>query len=145
MHKKSRIYTATITLLCAVFILASPNMLAAREPSPWAAPQIEQAVSLGLVPDVLQSDYQSPITREDFCRLLYHVLFGQETEITLEQDNPFTDVDDPQIWYLAQRGIVSGHGNGIFSPQDGLTRQQAAVILTNAARDFGRDLARDAT
>ena len=143
MHKKSRIYTATITLLCAVFIFASPNMLAAMGPSPWAAPQIEQAISLGLVPELLQSDYQSPITREDFCRLLYHVLFGQETEITLEQDNPFTDVDDPQIRYLAQRGIVSGHGNGIFSPQDGLTRQQAAVLLTNAARDFGRDLARD--
>lgn len=143
MHKKSRIYTATITLLCAVFILVSPNTLAAMGPSPWAAPQIEQAISLGLVPDVLQSDYQSPITREDFCRLLYHVLFGQETEITLEQDNPFTDVDDPQIRYLAQRGIVSGHGNGIFAPQDGLTRQQAAVFLTNAARDFGRDLARD--
>lgn len=71
------------------------------------------------------------------------MLFGQETEITLEQENPFTDVDDPQIRYLAQRGIVAGHGNGIFAPQDGLTRQQAAVLLTNAARDFGRDLARD--
>lgn len=143
MHKKSRIYAQAITLLCAVFMLASPKALAAMGPSPWAAPQIEQAISLGLVPDALQSDYQSPITREDFCSLLYHVLFGQETEISLEQENPFTDVDDPQIRYLAQRGIVSGYGNGVFAPQDGLTRQQAAVLLTNAARDFGRDLARD--
>lgn len=143
MHKKSRIYIRAITLLCAVFMLVSPNTLAAMGPSPWAAPQIERAISLGLVPDALQSYYQWPITRDEYCELLYRAVFGGSAKVDSTIESPFTDVNDPCVSYFAKCGIISGIGNGKFAPNDYIKRQQAAVVLTNAAKHLKRNIARD--
>ena len=46
----------------------------------------------------------------------------------------FTDVPDGE-WYsnavawAAEKGIVSGYGNGLFGPGDNITREQLAVML----------------
>lgn len=33
------------------------------------------------------------------------------------------------VYYLADQGIISGYGNGLFGPSDNITREQAATIL----------------
>ena len=52
-------------------------------------------------------------------------------------NGPFTDVGSgtpyvEQIKLLAQRGVVSGYGNGAFGPNDPVTRQQFAKMVVLA-------------
>lgn len=53
-------------------------------------------------------------------------------------DLPFKDLssNDPNkifITYIAQRGIISGFPDGNYHPREGLTRAQAAVVISKAA------------
>jgi uncharacterized repeat protein (TIGR02543 family) len=57
--------------------------------------------------------------------------------------NQFTDVMDG-LWYsdavmwAAANGIVSGYGNGLFGPEDNITREQMAVIIINYQKFSGK-------
>ena len=52
-------------------------------------------------------------------------------------ETSFSDTDNTKVLYLAQEGIISGKGNGIFAPNDTLTRAEAASILYRIARHCG--------
>ncbi|NLK86460.1 MAG: DUF4832 domain-containing protein [Clostridiaceae bacterium] len=51
----------------------------------------------------------------------------------------FTDTSDPAIRAAAALGITSGTGNGTFSPDAPLTREQAATMLTNVLKIIGEN------
>ena len=51
----------------------------------------------------------------------------------------FTDTSDPAIRAAAALGITSGTGNGTFSPDAPLTREQAATMLTNVMKIIGEN------
>jgi hypothetical protein len=51
----------------------------------------------------------------------------------------FKDTDDKDILNIATCNIINGVGEGKFDPDGLLTREQAAVILTNAAKFLGVD------
>ncbi|NLE23770.1 MAG: DUF4832 domain-containing protein [Clostridiaceae bacterium] len=51
----------------------------------------------------------------------------------------FTDTSDPAIRAAAALGITSGTGNGTFSPNAPLTREQAATMLTNVLKIIGEN------
>lgn len=58
-----------------------------------------------------------------------------------EEENPFTDLDpNPETWYLeyvlaANRlGIMTGRGNGIFGPDDNMTRAELVTSLSKYAK-----------
>ena len=49
---------------------------------------------------------------------------------------PFTDVPADEYYsgavkWAAENGIISGYGNGMFGPNDNITREQLAVIMNN--------------
>lgn len=44
------------------------------------------------------------------------------------------------VAWAAEHGIVSGYGNGMFGPEDSITREQMAVILMNYAKYKGYDI-----
>lgn len=48
--------------------------------------------------------------------------------------NPFADTTESFIINANALGIVNGKGNGTFDPNGSITRQEAAVMLTNAAK-----------
>lgn len=105
-------------------------------PSGWAAEQVNAAISAGIVPDTLQSGYQQPITRAEFCALaveLYETVKG--TEIT--QRTTFTDTDDVNVQKMGALGVVTGVGGGRFEPNGTLTREQAATMLARLAAAMG--------
>ena len=52
-------------------------------------------------------------------------------------ENKFTDTELSYIVAANCIGIVNGRGNGIFDPDAGITRQEAAVMLANAAAVLG--------
>ncbi len=111
-------------------------------PSSWANSDIQYAKQEGLLPVSLQSRYQSHIKREEFIALIVR-LIEKKTGQTLEQvvedrglipAEPFLDTDDPDILRIAATGIINGVGGGKFDPSGLITREQAALILTNTAR-----------
>ncbi len=117
-------------------------------PSDWAIPEVRDALSKDLIPYTLQSDYKTAISRADFCTLLMTMLQRRtgcaslaELAKLLQTDTSgldFTDIEGlggrDAILTAASLGVVNGRGNGIFDPASGITRQEAAVMLTRAAR-----------
>ena len=111
-------------------------------PSVWAKEVIDQAISMGLVPENMQEQYRWNIRRGEFCVLV--VRFLQEAsgkkmwELTDGMTLPtFSDTTDSNILNCAALGIVQGRGDGTFDPEGHITRAEAAVILTNAAKALG--------
>ncbi|WP_144656271.1 S-layer homology domain-containing protein [Bacillus tropicus] len=73
------------------------------------------------------------ITRGQVARLIYAYL---KPEDELNAQNPFTDIEghmfEKEILALNKAGIMNGFGNGKFGPDNILTREQLAVVLTKA-------------
>ncbi len=71
-----------------------------------------------------------PLSRAQLVQILYNC----EGRPTVMGSNVFTDVDS-NIWYstaviwASECGIADGYGNGLFGPEDSITREQLAVIL----------------
>lgn len=113
-------------------------------PSDWAAGTISSAVSAGIVPDALQNGYQKNITRKEFCQIIGAMLQQEmddfdsalyQTGITYDQARAaLTDTWDIDVINCYRFGIVDGVGNNKFSPNESLTREQAAKILMGAAQ-----------
>jgi len=127
-------------MLCLAVALAGAAPALASdepdEPSPWASGNVYEAIAAGIVPVELRSDYTQAITRAEFCALavaLYEAVTGSEIYGRM----PFEDTDDESVEKAAAVGIVAGVGNGMFAPDDKLTREQAAVILSRFAYAIG--------
>lgn len=115
--------------------------------SSWASADISSAVSAGIVPDALQNGYQKNITRKEFCQIIDAMLRQQlpdysgalyATGISYEAARAaLTDTWDAAVLSCYRFGIVDGVGNNRFSPNESLTREQAAKILMGAARTIG--------
>lgn len=129
--------------------------LIADKPSEWAEKEVQMAIDSKLIPENLQCNYIENITREDFCKLtisLVEAKLGKnideiltEKQLTID-DNPFTDTTSKTIIAANKLGIVNGKGNGIFEPNGFITRQEAAVMLTNVAKTLNVDItANDST
>ena len=70
------------------------------------------------------------LTRAQFAQILYN----KEGRPAVTGGGIFTDVAPgawcaPAITWAAERGIVGGYGNGMFGPNDNITREQLAVML----------------
>lgn len=106
---------------------------ASSGPSSWAADEVQKAVNAGLVPQDLQSGYREPITRQDFCRLIWTMLEKQPgCAGWLQSGTPvaFTDTYNEAVLNCARLAIVSGVSNdGQFAPYNQLKRSEAAKIL----------------
>ncbi len=119
------------------------------EPENWAKSEVGMAIINNLVPENLQNKYKEKITRKEFCELAINLIL-EKTEKTLDDilsekglsvsNNPFTDTSDKIVVAAYKLGIVNGKGNGLFVPNGYITRQEAAVMLSNTAKIFGVDI-----
>ncbi len=98
-------------------------------PSDWAAKTIEEAKTLGLLPEELQNRYRKNITRENFCKLVYELPFVKSMERLPAENVNYIDCDDEKVKFLSEVGIIQGVGQNRFAPDEYLTREQAATIL----------------
>ncbi len=105
--------------------------------SDWAKESTKEAIKEGIVPTQLQGEYTKNISREEFCALAmqtYFVIKGSSLDGFLSDEQvgkPFTDTDSPYVAAAYSLGIVNGTGEGKFSPESFITRQESAVMLTN--------------
>lgn len=126
MKKSILAIVISITLLFA----SVPSIHAAGTPSAWAVQEIEAATKDGLITDSISANYQAYITRAQFCELVlkaYEKLSNTSAEVG---DVHFNDTDNPEILKAANLGIVTGHGDGSFAPDEKITREQIATMLS---------------
>lgn len=95
---------------------------------------ISRAVSLGIINNE-NYNFNDDITREQFCNFVYNWVNPiKELPIFKYERAPFDDTNgNDKITVLYSAKIVSGKGDYIFSPNDKLTREEAATILCRAA------------
>ena len=137
-----------ITIILALAMMSVTSVFASNETEESNnATQIEQndevtafesdisrAVSLGII-DNKNYNFNDDITREQFCNFVYNLVNPiKELPIFKYERAPFDDTNgNDKITELNSAKIVSGKGDYIFSPNDKLTREEAATILCRAA------------
>lgn len=120
-----------LIVLCLVFtafsVMAESKWTNASD---WAKPELEKALELGVYPSALENkDLTGNITRAEQAALtvkIYEAVTGKAVE---PAKNPFTDTNDTEIVKAYTLGITSGTTETTFSPEDNLTREQAAAML----------------
>ncbi len=136
MHTiKHRNIALFISLFASVCLVLSAGAAYAA-PSEWAAEGVAKAIELGFVDESLQSAYQEPISRKDFCRLA--VTLYEKSVAAIDGAVSFYDTNDEYVGKAAHLKIVNGISEGIFDPNGKLTREQAATILARLLNALGK-------
>ena len=129
----------TVFLIFANFSVSRAATLENANISEYAKPYIEKLTeSIQFDYD----DYTKPIKRDEFARLIYfsvkQMSDTMNTKVILNDVKPlFTDTDDVCIGALSNAGIITGRNDECFSPNDFLTREEAAAIIGRAFDLFG--------
>ncbi|HKL41967.1 MAG TPA: DNRLRE domain-containing protein [Clostridia bacterium] len=98
--------------------------------SEWAKDEIEEAIAYDLTTARVLSNFQQEITREEFCEIvikLYQQL--SDSSVPTVSINPFTDTTNEMVLMANHLGIVKGVGNGLFAPNNSITREEICVML----------------
>lgn len=128
---------AAILFTCCSFSTFGSSAMSA-----WAEDEVNEAISLGLIPDDMQENYIENITRAEFCRLtvvLLEKIYDSTIDDILAQrdltinNKIFTDTQDKEILAANALGIVFGDGKGIFNPGGEIKRGEAAAMLMRTA------------
>jgi len=102
--------------------------------SDWAIDEVTEARDKNLIPEsILGNDFKENMTREEFasvCVKLYEKMQGKEIAPLLP--NPFSDTENEDVIKAYSQGIVKGVSETEFAPNDSLTREQAATMLSRA-------------
>jgi len=135
-------------------ILSVPTPAEENTPSDWAVPEIRTALQKQILPYSLQGKYRSAISRARFCEILMTMLTRRmgyaSAESWIEERGlavnaaVFSDIGTQdcgrEILIANALGIVNGRGNGVFDPDSGITRQEAAAMLMRAAQVLDIDM-----
>ncbi len=131
--------------LASLIAVIDPTVPPFDEPSDWAMEDVEEAAELGILPEALDCNYQTSITREEFCALISGYIeartgnsidqFCKEYEDAVSIS--FSDTSDAATLSIASLGIVNGYPDGTFCPGDNIIRQDAAIMLSRLAEVMG--------
>lgn len=106
----------------------------------WARSSIERLADTGVALHTRGGKFRpnTPITRAEFTAMLVSALGprGALDGLTLGETPAFSDLEDcwaqAEILRAASLGIVAGTGEGAFTPEAPISREQAMVMLNNA-------------
>jgi len=102
--------------------------------SDWSYNDIKDAYYYGLglyITGTPKYDYQKGITRQQFCNLAARVIKKFSVKLPKHPKNAFSDDwGNTNIEGLAELGIIKGYEDGTFRPDNTITREEAAVILS---------------
>ncbi|MEK4248059.1 S-layer homology domain-containing protein [Paenibacillus sp. FSL W7-1287] len=115
--------------------------------SGWASSSIIQANEHGILNNSpYYQDLTTPVTREEFVHYVVGMLKALNPQLNIDDyydvKSPFTDVrsTDSGIIWAYEQGIINGTGQGKFSPDNVITREQAATLLLNVYKYLGGEL-----
>lgn len=105
----------------------------------WATDAIYTLYQKGIISGRDASHFYplDPVTREEFVKMVYLAFLPISTQYSYTQ---FSDVDESRWSYeyiskCANAGIISGTGDGKFSPEEKITREDMAKIIYSAISD----------
>ena len=108
----------------------------------WAYGAVEYCYANGIVGGISATEYgvDQPIRRGDFMLMLY----GAVGRPAVSSGATFTDVSSGDYYYTAvswaqENGLASGTGEGRFSSEATITREQAFTILRQAMPLLGKE------
>lgn len=139
-NKYSSLFILAMLLFTMVFCITAAPVYASAGPTDisghWAQSQIEKAYAQGLVigyPDGTFKPDQN-VSRAEFVTMVNNA-FG----FTSETSTYFTDVKDTD-WFAGQisrakaAGYISGYEDGSFKPNNYISRQEVAAIMSRIIR-----------
>ena len=147
----TRLYSVTLSADVTVFARWVKNSSTPQSGFPftdvnsgdWYYSAVKYVYSKGLMSGTSQTEFSpySTTSRGMIVAILYRLAGSPNTGSA----NPFSDVSAGDYYYnavtwAASKGIVNGTGNGRFSPQKAITREQLATILFNYAIYKGYDV-----
>ena len=116
-----------------------PKKVEWEKASTWAEEDLKKANDKKLIPQVFNKvDLTSKITRKEFAHVavrLWESISGSAANSV--ENNPFTDTNDSEVLKAYSLGITSGTSQTTFSPDDLITREQMATMLTRALSKAG--------
>ena len=106
-------------------VLAGTTTIAA--PSDWAKESIDIAYAIG-IPDRADYQFANPITREEFCEMIYNLIVAIKKEISATHPQNFTDTTNRKMLVLSGLGVINGKTETEFKPDDLLTYAEAIKL-----------------
>jgi hypothetical protein len=101
----------------------------------WYVPYINKAVNSGIIKGISEDAFGIGlgVTREDMAVMIYRVLNDENVEATetFGDDNIISDYAKEAVYYLKNKGIITGTGEGNYEPKKVMTRAEAAVVINN--------------
>ena len=106
----------------------------------WSCRYVKRLYELGLTTGYGTTGLYMPsyeVTREQMAAFLIRAIEGEPLSTYCDSGSPFSDVSTSRwsciyIKRLYELGITTGYGNGLYGPNDLVTRAQMAVFLGRA-------------
>jgi hypothetical protein len=135
--KKAISFLLTLCLIPACLISTrAVSVQSSESPALWATEAVDYMQPYQLIPDKLLSSYTSNIRRDEFAAVLISIYNEacQNYQTFDNQPNPFPDtLNNPyadDIKKASIMGIVNGTSKTAFSPQNFITREDVATIIS---------------
>ncbi len=105
----------------------------------WATDELNEAVQLGIVPNTLKDTgmFENSITRREFCSIAAKLLKICGEKVPGEIQNSFIDTNDGNVKWLSSLGILNGYTDNTFKPENLITREEAAAVLSRLCNYLG--------
>lgn len=142
MKQHKRLRLVSIVFLAALLVSCLPGAYAYGVSSAWAKEELDAMEALDLIPALLEErgDLRENITRLEMCALAvqaYERYTGEE--ISLPDETPFPDTNDPIAAKSYAAGFALGYEDGTFRPGRLLTRQEFFVFVSRFLQAAGLD------
>ncbi len=127
-----------ILFLSAIALMTSFSAAAYEqksEPAEWAKESFNKMNELRAIPkELLSLDYSKSISRLNFARLIhssYNAFTGVNAKT--ETSHKFNDMQtaDKSVSAMYNLGIMQGDENNEFHPDDNISRQETAIVISN--------------
>lgn len=136
------VITAAVGGLTQTISVSTTNIHRDVTEEHWAYEAVEYCYANGIVGGISATEFgrDNQIRRADFMLMLYNAV-GKPVVST---GCGFTDVKETDYYYKALSwgqsvGLASGTGNGAYSPNANITREQAFTILRQAMPLLGKE------
>ena len=137
MKKRISIILAAVMLISITVVAfalgtTTPTPKEDNPISEWAQESVVKAGENNILESGRNYVYGNPITREEFCELIYNLIHNTSSkgiEIDYALNIDITDTDNAKVLELYAREIINGKTKTEFAPNDTLTREEAATII----------------
>jgi len=133
--KKSKKVSSVLLALVLVLSIVLPSFAAYSDVnSSWAKQAIEKWSSKELINGYKDGTFKpnNSISRAEFVAIMTRVFNYQEKSSIQFKDVKPTDWFSDYVSRVKEASIIEGYPDGTFKPQDSITREQAAAIISRA-------------